>query len=127
MKKDNCLFCNSPKKEKAKMCRTCYKNGHNRKPIEERIEKFVEIDNGCWMWLGSKDKLGYGRILRYEGSWLAHRIVYELLIGSIPSNLELCHTCDIPSCVNPFHKFIGTQKENIQDAAKKGRMHKAYA
>jgi hypothetical protein len=32
-----------------------------------------------------------------------------------------CHTCDTPSCANPSHVFPGTQQENMDDMAAKGR------
>jgi DNA invertase Pin-like site-specific DNA recombinase len=32
------------------------------------------------------------------------------------------HICDRPGCINPKHLKIGTQKDNMADAAKKGRM-----
>lgn len=34
----------------------------------------------------------------------------------------MCHVCDVPRCVNPTHLFVGTRKENMQDARRKGRL-----
>ena len=74
--------------------------------------------NDCWPWTGCISR-GYGQIGRVRseyGSKLAHRVVYELLVGPIPNGLHLdhlCHTndpicrggptCLHRRCVNPNH------------------------
>jgi hypothetical protein len=52
---------------------------------------------------------------------LAHRIAYKLTKGNIPNNLNVLHTCDNTSCVNPNHLYLGTQKQNAQDAVIRNR------
>lgn len=95
---------------------------------EERFWSKVHITNSCWIWLGSKHKRGYGLFtisFNPSISCVAHRYAWELILGPIPQGLFLCHNCpegDNPSCVNPAHLFLGTQKDNIQDASKKGRL-----
>lgn len=56
---------------------------------------------------------------------LAHRFSWEIYFGKPPKDKEVCHRCDVPLCVNPEHLFLGTHKENMQDAANKNRIHAA--
>lgn len=90
--------------------------------LQERFNsKFNIDDDNCWLWTGSLDKDGYG-FLMYEGKAIkAHRYAFILNRGEIPEDLQICHSCDIRNCVNPNHLFLGTQKDNMQDAMKKGR------
>jgi len=97
----------------------------------ERIKKMfvVDPDSNCWLWTGVLNKKGYGSFyVRETGgkyvSLRAHRAMYQMFIGPIPDGKFVCHTCDIPSCVNPAHLFIGTHKENMSDMVKKGRQHR---
>lgn len=81
--------------------------------------------DACQLFMGSKDRFGYGQVNDGKRPLKAHRIVWELTYGPIPEGMQVLHNCpdgDNPSCCNPRHLWLGTQLENIEDARKKGRV-----
>lgn len=97
------------------------------RPIEDRFWEKVDkttSPNGCWLWTAAVSSAGYGQINQggQHGTHIAaHKLSWQLANGPRPEHLCICHRCDNPRCVNPEHLFLGTQKDNIQDALKKGR------
>lgn len=78
---------------------------------------------GCWVWVGRRNKSGYGEFyLHPYGRRLAHRVAYAMFNGDVPENVFVLHRCDNPYCVNPAHLWLGDQQDNIRDAAIKGRL-----
>ena len=75
----------------------------------------------CLLWRGARDRDGYGQIKIQGRQMKAHRVVFALVHGD-PGTLLVCHTCDVPSCVNPAHLFAGTNRENMHDCKRKGRL-----
>ena len=98
--------------------------------VKQRFWEKVNKTDGCWLWTGANagEKCPHGR-LSVGGKLVgAHRISWVIHYGEIPDGLEVCHDCpggDNPKCTNPDHLFLGTQKDNMRDAAAKGRMGKA--
>lgn len=76
----------------------------------------------CWTWTGRKHK-GYGQFTINGKCQYATRISWYIFNGD-PESLGVLHICDNPSCVNPFHLFIGNQKVNMRDCNNKGRCHR---
>src|ERR1041384_6319384 len=91
--------------------------------ITERFWAKVKKTDGCWEWTGAKHKRGYGLIRSKEISmYRAHRLSWVIHNGPIPDGLHVPHDCDTPSCTRPDHLFLGTHKDNMEDATRKGRM-----
>ena len=93
--------------------------------LDKHFNLFFEAsksdERGCLIWSGSKTTLGYGRLTKKGARHIAHRMAYERFKGPVPEELEVCHSCDNPSCVNPDHLFIGTTQDNAIDREAKGR------
>ena len=75
--------------------------------------------SGCWLWMGSLDRDGYGQTVgkKADGkltSFRAHRIAFEKARGPIPDGLVIDHKCRVRSCVNPDHMEPVTNMENIR-------------
>lgn len=99
-----------------------------RRPLADRFWEKVarDPDSECWPWTAATDIHGYGLI----GVWSEHgrmsnrhasRVSYALNVGPVPDDLDVCHRCDNPPCVNPAHLFLGTRKQNMEDCRRKSR------
>lgn len=99
---------------------------NEREVIEANFWRRVKPAAGsaCWLYDGPKVR-GYG-VYAYRVGGRTYRVYahrFRILIsGSISDGLVACHVCDVPLCVNRLHLFVGTQGDNLRDAARKGRL-----
>ena len=91
------------------------------------IKVFPEIQHTrCHQWTAGISGAGYGIFTlnvgkrKYKPVHIgAHVFAYAIYVGRLRG--QCCHKCDNKCCVNPFHLFDGTVKDNAQDRQAKGR------
>lgn len=93
--------------------------------VERILSKAAAGPNGCVIWTGSTDRDNYGQ-LRVDGKYLrTHRVLYQLLVGSLDSATNVDHVCHNDDkrcaggraclhrrCINPHHLDAVSSREN---------------
>jgi len=98
-----------------------------QKPVIERLYDNCEVitETGCWIWIKCVNEWGYGQIKINGKSLSVHRVSWEIHNNKpVPQGMLVCHKCDTPSCINPYHLFLGTNKDNVRDSVSRGRRAK---
>ena len=75
--------------------------------------------NGCRLWTGTLNSAGYASLCVRPTRWLVSRLILGL---DRDDGLVARHRCDNPACVEPTHLKVGTQQDNMNDAAVRRRM-----
>lgn len=104
-----------------------------RPPLERVMARVAKTETGCWQHEAPRED-GYARVLvgsRSDGSRrvrVAHRVVYESLVGPVPEGMDLDHLCRNRACVNPDHlepvsRGINLHRGETIPAAKAAQTH----
>jgi len=127
-----CKMCFNQQRKRESQCGFCSQKFYAEKKgkgrfcsLKCRFFSKVQKTDTCWLWKGSlnRNQWGkrYGTLQMGEKNMLAHRISYELFKGKIPKGKIVCHQCDIESCVNPNHLWLGSYQDNMEDMRFKKR------
>lgn len=85
------------------------------KRLWSKVKKGID-EKDCWGWTDSLSKAGYA-YFSYGGrkgkKVLAHRLLYEIMIGPIPEGKDLDHLCRNRFCVRPDHQQPASRRENL--------------
>lgn len=98
-------------------------NPNSHEHLTNRLINGITINETteCWEWQKHKNNHGYGKLTVSGRGAYAHRLAYKLWVQPIPEGMNVLHTCDNPSCINPNHLSVGTQSDNMKDCYQKGR------
>jgi hypothetical protein len=99
--------------------------------FEDKIKLFwerVEKTETCWIWTGSMNGNGYGKIHINKKKVYAHRLSHELFIGKILEGLQVDHLCFVKNCVNPDHleavtPYVNNMRSKSQAALNLRKTH----
>jgi hypothetical protein len=77
----------------------------------------IEFNAGeCVEWTGHVGH-GYGLVRVGGKERVAHKVIYEMLVGPVPNGLQLDHLCRNKLCVNHEHLEPVTQSSNMRRVA----------
>ncbi len=94
-----------------------------KKSIDERLwSKCDRTESGCLVFARGRICWdGYGQVSHEGKTMKAHRVSWSVTNGPIPPGMMVLHKCDVRSCVEPSHLFLGDAKLNMADMVSKGR------
>lgn len=74
-----------------------------RRRVRIEAQPHPGLGSPCWIWAGRLNRNGYGRAWHAGAEPVAHRAVYEVLVGDVPAGHLLDHLCRRRACCNPDH------------------------
>lgn len=82
--------------------------------LPPRIKSKLVKYGKCWLWCGAESGNGYGKVSIDGRMKMAHRAIYEILVGPVPEGLVLDHLCRNRRCCNPGHMEPVTAQETTR-------------
>ena len=80
------------------------------------------INNDCWECISHFGSNSYPKVHVKGKQWKISRWSYtNYYKKEIKEGMDILHSCDNPSCINPFHLREGTDADNAQDRVDRNR------
>ena len=102
----------------------------DQKVYDRLMKRVVKTESGCWLWTGplrstkwAANRYGMFSVYR-DGKRVeqhTHRAMWFAMHEKAPNGLCVLHKCDVPTCVNPEHLWLGTKRDNTMDMVQKKR------
>jgi hypothetical protein len=100
------------------------KDPYDRKWLERVRAHAVRQPNGCLLSKYHTNGWGYAQAGYRGKTTRVHRTLYKIVHAvDIPRKVDVCHSCDVRTCIEITHLWLGTRQENLLDASSKGRVH----
>lgn len=98
-----------------------------RGSLADRLDAYTDKSGDCWTWKGSLTTDGYGLISASgeNRGRLAHRVMYEHMVGPVRADQHVDHMCRNTRCVNPSHLQAVSNKLNSENLATASRVAKS--
>lgn len=81
-------------------------------PQEAFAARTVRNADGCLVWTGGINSVGYGQLTHLGIARYVHRWIWEQAHGPIPDGLLIDHTCHNRACVELTHLRMASRAEN---------------
>lgn len=82
--------------------------------VEDVLHSIILREDGCWDTAREPGADGYRQISISGVNWYVHKLVYEVLRGTVPDGLDLDHLCRYRGCCNPDHLEPVTRQINCR-------------
>lgn len=96
-----------------------YTNMTKEQALDSLLDRIADrflITNDCWQWIANTNGGGYGQVSFRDRNRMAHRVIYELLVGPVADDMTPDHLCRNRGCVRPDHLEIVPLRVNIKRA-----------
>lgn len=84
---------------------------YRQKSVKYKVDK----ETNCWNCYSHSLNRGYPVFKRNGKRLRISKYYFEQKFGEVPKGKLLCHKCNKSLCINPYHLYIGSYKDNSND------------